>query len=52
LLAIMRHISLLSFGGGVLSFHRSFLFPPPLRFAEGKEGGYGKQYPADACGAI
>jgi hypothetical protein len=41
----MRHISLLSFGGGVLSFHRSILFPPPLRFAEGKQGGYGKQYP-------
>jgi hypothetical protein len=30
----------------------SFLFPPPLRFAEGQKGGYGYQYPADACGAI
>jgi hypothetical protein len=23
---------------------------PSLRFAEGKPGGFGKQFPADACG--
>jgi len=42
LLAIMRQISLLGCGGGVRPFHRRFLFPPPLRFAEGKQGIYGK----------
>ena len=39
-------------GRGVQPFPRSFLFPPPLRFGEGRQGGYGQQYPADACGAI
>jgi len=28
------------------------LFWSPLRFAEGKPGRYGQEYPADACGAI
>jgi hypothetical protein len=48
----MRQLSLFSCGGGVLFPHQSFLFPPPLRFAENKQVSYGKQYPADACGAI
>jgi hypothetical protein len=34
------------------NFFDPYLFPPPLRFPEGKPGGYEKQYPADACGAI
>jgi hypothetical protein len=37
---------------GIRYFHRTLLFPPPLRFAEAPQSGYGRQYPADACGAI
>jgi hypothetical protein len=29
-----------------------FFSRPPLCFAEVKRGEFGKQYPADACGAI
>jgi hypothetical protein len=39
-------------GAGGSLILRTFLFPPPLRFAEGKEGRDGEHYPADACGAI
>jgi hypothetical protein len=38
LLAIMRHISLPTCGGGVLLFLRSFPVPPPLRFADARQG--------------
>ena len=52
LLAIIKHISFLRWGGGVLLSLELFLFPPPLRFAEGKKEGYGRQFPPDACDAI
>jgi hypothetical protein len=36
------------YGRGCSLILRTFLFPPPLHYAEGKEGREGKQYPADA----
>jgi hypothetical protein len=43
-------LSLAVAGGSAIS--QSFLLKSPLRLAEGQQRGYGKQYPADACGAI
>jgi hypothetical protein len=48
----MRQLSLFGGGGSVLLPHQGFLFPPPLCFAEVKREEFGKQSPADACGAI
>jgi hypothetical protein len=39
LLAILRRVSLLGWGGVFYNFFDPYLFPPPLRFAEGKQGG-------------
>jgi hypothetical protein len=39
LLAILRRVSLLGWGGGFYNFFDPYLFSPPLRFAEGKQGG-------------
>jgi hypothetical protein len=38
----MRHISLLSCGGGFCYFSEALFPPPPLDFADGKPGVYGK----------
>jgi hypothetical protein len=37
---------------GVFSNSIEAFFSSPLHFAERKQRGYGKQYPADACGTI
>ena len=45
LLAIIRRVALLSWGGGFYDSFDPYLFPPPLRFAEGKQGGIEGEIP-------
>ena len=50
MLAIIRRLFFLSWGGGFLLFLRSFVFRPPLRLPEIKQGEIESFSPSDACG--
>jgi len=52
LLAIMRHISLLSCGGGVCYFSEALFPRPRCALRKASRGFMESGYPADACGAI
>jgi len=52
LLAIIRRISTLGAGGGVLFSSESIFSLPHWALRKANRGGYEKQYPAGACRAI
>jgi len=52
LLATMRHISLVTGGGGFGNFSKAFLSRPRCALQKAGRRFRGRRYPADACGAI